>query len=298
MVKKLATILAAVGVLATSGNCCTVAPASFPRNLIVEEETTLEDLVRYTHCIRTDVFYEDKDGNRISPTIFGSSFAYRENDGHYYLITNEHVLGKSEITVAGRDYTLKDLIVSIVPSQFEDDAENFIILEPVFASEELDIAVLRTRMKLEMPQERFFGDSSSLRYGDEVYLVGYPMGLFPTITKGIVANPGYYPHQVFLEDEELDISVPASAKKILDVSVNPGNSGGPFFATVDGETYWMGIVDAYVADSKGRNTGLAVSMGSNVVSEIVDYAISNAESFIKIRTEKEIKTEVETTKDD
>ena len=63
------------------------------------------------------------------------------------------------------------------------------------------------------------GSSADLRLGDEAIALGYPLGLGPTVTRGIVSGLGR-------EIEPLG-GVPLKNLIQTDAAINPGNSGGP-----------------------------------------------------------------------
>ena len=288
--RGIVSLLAAGGLFLTANNCCTVSSFDDSQQVRSEQEqgiTSLEQLVKSTYCLDSDFIYEDDKGNILTPGAYGSAFAYREVDGFTYLITNQHVLGNYEMELAGRKLKRIAQRTKIIDSQFDKDTSDDIPLETIFESESLDLAIVRTKAKLNVLPEKYFGDSSTLRYGEKAYLIGYPMALFPTVTSGIIANPGDYTHVVEVDEPQLNLTVTSVVKKVLDLSVNPGNSGGPFFVERDGRFYWMGIVNAYVTDHSSRNSGLALAMESNIIRQITDYVISNVNTFLqKDETEK------------
>ena len=90
-----------------------------------------------------------------------------------------------------------------------------------------------------------FGDASSLRPGDEVVAIGYPLGLpgEATVTRGIVSAVRYvaeYLSQVIQTD----------------AAINPGNSGGPMLSTM-GEI--VGINTFKIAETSVEGVGFAIS---------------------------------------
>ena len=288
MKSKLINLFAAATLL-TGGTACVpmhhYQPERPPKVEHYQGISSLEQLVDATYCLRTHNRYEDANGNEIKSGAFGSSFAYKESDGFFYLLTNQHVVGAQEETINGTKYERKEALVEIVDSKFDKHKLDDILLEVVFESEELDLAILRTREKVNLLNENSFADSNILNYGDKVYLVGYPFGMFPATTEGIVANPGDYPFEFDLEDEKNGVVVPYSTKKVLDITINPGNSGGPFFVEREGQFYWMGLANAYYVNTAGgpfhrENSGLAIAMESNIIKEIADYVIMNIDDYI------------------
>ena len=101
-----------------------------------------------------------------------------------------------------------------------------------------------------------FGDSSLVRLGDEVIVLGFPLGSTlgqePTVTQGIISS---------IRDEALQ----------TDASVNPGNSGGPL---LDHSGNAIGVVVSRIEESGGRDvTGIGFAIPINEVRlDIADMA--------------------------
>lgn len=257
----------------------------------VKKELSVDQLVETSLCLRFNTTYEDEKGNKLYGRSMGTGLAYREaDDGYYYVLTNSHLSGQAEVKDAqGTVFKKKSSFASIVDSIADYNFLDDIILETVFESTELDIAVLRTTEKLKTLDEDYIGDSDTLKYGDEVYLAGYPEGLFPIVTKGIIANPGKYPVHYLVEDEKNGLAVPISSRKVIDITLNAGNSGSPFYVKRGDKINWMGIARGYfLSDVAGKpvNSGLAFGTESNVIRQIADYVIMNAAEFIRERSGK------------
>ena len=288
---KLVNLIAAATLLVGTGTAC-VPMQPVPINNygatheISEKEVTLDDLISSTYCLLSEREYQDQAGNTFNAGGYGSSFAYRDVDGYSYLITNQHVVGGFEQNVNGTKYDRTKVDIKIIDSKFDNNKDDDIPLEIVFESEELDLAILRTDQRLNFLPENNLQLSSDLRYGEEVYLVGYPLGMFPATTGGIVANPGNYPFHYEFEDKVNGITVPNSSRKILDLTANPGNSGGALFVKKDDQLYWAGIISAYLIHNAGgpfhrENSGLAIAMDSKIICEITDYVIMNIDDHFE-----------------
>ena len=148
----------------------------------------------------------------------GSGVIYRTDDGHAYVITNQHVVGYSEtVTITVRDtLDIKGTVLGV------DDKR--------------DLAVVKIPCR--DCTAIGFGDSRALRQGDTVVAVGYPMDdiqprtvpkqrVIPsstiTVTTGVIS--------AFRNDSEFDRQLIQT-----DAAINPGNSGGPLL------TVWGKIV--------------------------------------------------------
>jgi hypothetical protein len=87
-----------------------------------------------------------------------------------------------------------------------------------------------------------WGDSAALKSGDEVYALGYPLGLTNlAVTKGVVSAPS----QEVAGQEYIQ----------TDATINPGNSGGPLVDTV-GRLVGINVMKAAEVDVD--NAGFAV----------------------------------------
>src|SRR5438477_4858107 len=126
--------------------------------------------------------------------IVGSGFLI-EKDG--YALTNAHVVDGAAS-------------LSVTLDNGDKLPARTVGLDPV-----LDLALIRVEGKNGLPVARF-GDSSTLRVGEEVVAIGNPIGLDQTMTRGIVSG--------------LNRLLPGVSDQPMiqtDAPINPGNSGGP-----------------------------------------------------------------------
>jgi S1-C subfamily serine protease len=149
------------------------------------------------------------------------------------IVTNNHVVeGTTRVNVAfneaGRPRTLRGEVIGVAP--------------------ERDLAVIRVDASDLVPIR--IGKSSTLRLGDGVVAIGFPLGLGgPTVTQGIVSG--------------LDRTVePDGAPRLrgllqTDAAINPGNSGGPL---VDLSGRLVGINTAVARLMDAENIGFAISI--------------------------------------
>jgi S1-C subfamily serine protease len=175
------------------------------------------------------------------PRGTGSGFVW-DTQGH--VVTNLHVIaGASEANVRladGRDY----------PASL------------IGASRAHDIAVLRIRVKEDVPTPLPIGTSSDLRVGQKVYAIGNPFGLDWTLTTGIVSA--------------LDRSLTGDDGGVIrhliqtDAAINPGNSGGPL---LDSAGRLIGINTAIYSPS-GASAGVGFAVPVDTVNRVVPQLIS------------------------
>lgn len=177
----------------------------------------------------------------------GSGVIFQKKNGHGYIVTNNHVVedaaklvvslydgSKTTATVVGTD-ALTDLAVLKIDGKFVNATATF-------------------------------GDSTTLRPGDQVYAIGNPLGseFSRTVTQGIVSATNR------------NISVQTSAGKWetsviqTDAAINPGNSGG---ALINPQGQVIGINSMKIAESGVEGLGFAIP--SNDVIPIVNQLIKN-----------------------
>ena len=149
------------------------------------------------------------------------------------IVTNNHVVeGANEIEITFNDGRHKRPLSGTV----------------IGTAAERDLAVIRVAARDLVPIR--IARSSSLRLGDDVIAVGYPLGLGgPTVTSGIVSGlnrtvePGDGPRLEGLLQ--------------TDAAINPGNSGG---ALVDRAGRLVGINTAAGRGDTSENVGFAIEI--------------------------------------
>ncbi|MEX2532154.1 MAG: trypsin-like peptidase domain-containing protein [Gemmatimonadota bacterium] len=140
------------------------------------------------------------------------------------ILTNLHVVSGSEgIDVVFWDGTEASAeIISVRPEQ--------------------DLAVIKTSIVPDDLVPATMRSSQGLRSGDRVVAVGFPFGIGPSLSAGVVSGVG----REYRNPEGERV---LTGLIQFDAAVNPGNSGGPL-ATEDGEV--VGIVTAILNPSNQR----------------------------------------------
>lgn len=107
---------------------------------------------------------------------------------------------------------------------------------------EHDLAVLRARVIPDDLVAATMRSTGDLQPGDEVIAVGFPFGIGPSVSGGVVSGL------------KREFRSPQGARKLtnliqFDAAANPGNSGGPL-VTMDGSV--VGVVTAILNPSEAR----------------------------------------------
>lgn len=160
------------------------------------------------------------------------------------ILTNNHVVaGSTEVNVVFNDDhgTLEGTVIGTAP--------------------EKDLAVIQ--VEADDLDAIDIGRSSSLRLGDEVVAIGFPLGLGVNVTKGIIsAIDRNVRVSGLIEQEQLEGLLQT------DAAINPGNSGG---ALVDLAGNLVGINTAAASAGSAENIGFAIAMDGAlpIVEEIL-----------------------------
>lgn len=120
-----------------------------------------------------------------------------------------------------------------------------------------DVALI----ELERPVTKFpaakIGDSDKVRVGEDIFIIGNPLGLSFSVSKGIISGKHSEEHNT-IEGKTQEFFQ-------TDASINKGNSGGPMF-NMQGEV--IGIVSSILSFSGGFE-GLGFAATSNIAVEIL-----------------------------
>ncbi len=109
------------------------------------------------------------------------------------------------------------------------------------AQPEHDIAVLRPAKLPQVLIPAVLGNPRAMKIGDEAYVVGHPLGLYASMSAGIIS--GF--DRTFRPSNG---GQPLKGLIQIDAAVNPGNSGGPL---LNRNGYVIGIVTGLVNPTDG-----------------------------------------------
>ncbi|MFQ3307724.1 MAG: serine protease Do [Candidatus Midichloriaceae bacterium] len=180
-------------------------------------------------------FNKSSQNNKPSKVLsLGSGFLI-DDKGH--IVTNNHVIDNAE-----------EITVTIGNDEKKYEAKL------VGKDKKTDLALLKIDVKKTLPYVEF-GDSKSLRVGEDVIAIGNAFGFGGTVTRGIISAKGRYLNRQFPEEFIQ-----------TDASINRGNSGGPMF-NMEGKV--VGVNTAIVSPS-GGNVGVGFAIPSNIAKTITE----------------------------
>ena len=179
-------------------------------------------------------------GKRSEVSVIGSGFIITP-DG--YVVTNEHVAGKSEYVrcVLWNKQEVEAVVVGVDPFT--------------------DIAVLKLKTDAtDLPYVKL-GTSSTLEAGQMVLALGSPHGLARSVSSGIVS----------VTDRNLESlgrsSAPYNNWIQTDAAINPGNSGGPL-VNLRGEV--IGINTRKLSGADNVGFAIPIDIAKEVIAEIIE----------------------------
>lgn len=186
-------------------------------------------------------FFNEPSGD-LQPAGTGTGFVISE-DG--YIVTNQHVVEGSQ----GLEVIFAN----------GERAEATLIGLDSFS----DLAVIKADMQMDTVLT--FGDSTTLRPGEEVIAIGSALGDYTnTVTQGVVSGLGR--------------QLSGNLRNMIqhDAAINPGNSGGPLL-NMEGNVIGVNTAVVRQASTGIVAEGLGFAIPSTSVQEIVNTLISDGE---------------------
>jgi len=127
----------------------------------------------------------------------------------------------------------------------------------VYSEPAADVALLQLKTAPRAPEVARLGDSDTVEIGDQIFVVGAPLGIDHTLTVGHVSGrrgPDVGPGDMRLAEYFQ-----------TDAAISPGNSGGPLF---DMSGAVVGIV-SHILSRSGGSEGLGFAVTSNVARHLL-----------------------------
>jgi serine protease Do len=156
-----------------------------------------------------------------------------------YVLTAAHVVGNAEMIMV----------------EFFDGEAIPAVVERI--SRVADVALIRLEHFPSDPHPAVLGDSDSARIGDEIFVIGAPMGLPYSLSRGIIS--GRHSEERLTRDGNILEFFQT------DAAINTGNSGGPMF-NYQGEV--IGIVSSILTRSGGFE-GIGFAATSEIASTLL-----------------------------
>lgn len=218
----------------------------------------------YTYCVRNTAVYESayfgKGGKLrkryITHVMHGTGFAYKTQNGEWYLATNQHVSDHPDVTendddvmgVPAGSRKLRETL-RIVRNESDDFEPGQIALSKVASDAAMDAAILKTRTPLKLMPYKI-GRAAALKVGDVVQVRGYPLGAFSASNTGRVVSLNQPDIEKHWNHTDF----------VIDALVNSGNSGSPVFAVscASGELELVGLFHAGYRNAQGLNVVVMV----------------------------------------
>lgn len=120
-----------------------------------------------------------------------------------------------------------------------------------------DVAIIQLEQAVTHLPKATLGDSDKARIGEDIFIIGNPLGLAHSVSKGIISG----------RHNEQNTTNASNAMEYFqtDAAINKGNSGGPMF-NMKGEV--IGIVSSILSFSGGFE-GLGFAATSNIAVDIL-----------------------------
>ena len=228
-----------------------------PDSLGTKDKGTISDVVSKVSASVVEITTEYATRNSFYYTQGAGSGVIIDASG--YIVTNNHVIYDDEYGIADK-----------ITVRLTDGSEYKATV--IGTDTESDVAVI----KIDAPDlvAATIGESDYLAVGEEVVLIGNPLGsLGGTVTNGIISA---LDREITVENETMNLLQTNAA-------VNPGNSGGGMF-NLAGEL--VGIVNAKYSSSGIEGLGFAIPVNDvvSVSNEILDHGYVRGRVSLHINT--------------
>lgn len=122
-----------------------------------------------------------------------------------------------------------------------------------------DVALIKIESGFEIKNKHIaiIGDSDKVLVGDNTFIIGAPLGVEQTLSKGIISGR-------MLPDNFANDFFPIEFLQ-TDAAINPGNSGGPIF-NMKGEVI---AIASFILSQTGGFNGIGFGASSNVANKLL-----------------------------
>lgn len=226
--------------------------AALQNKLNREIEYNTDGTFMYTRdlvaTVRDSIVYIEVYVNyRGTETLYGSgSGIIISDDG--YILTNAHVVDEMS------SYTVQ--VTTTDPTEGTGVTEKY-NAKLVGSDTDTDLAVLK--IDATGLQAAVLGDSDELHLGDDIVVIGNPLGLETSVSKGIISGLN---RQISSNERSL-------SSIQTDAAINSGNSGGAMF---DMYGKVVGVVNEKLVNNYAENVGFAITI--NEAKDVIDDLVS------------------------
>ncbi|UEX89541.1 S1C family serine protease [Staphylococcus ratti] len=239
----------------------TMTHANTALNSVVAVESQSQSTAEHVQAIKNQAQQENETG---------SGVVYKKVDGTLYILTNAHVIGKSE------HQTLTYL------------SDKKVTATVVGTDKWSDIAVLKVPEKeAKQLKPLHTGDSDKLMLGEPIIVMGNPLGLdfYNSVGEGIVSGLNRNVPVDIDKDKQYDTLLHAFQ---VDAPVNPGDSGG---AIIDQKGDLVGIASLKISmpNVEGMAFGIPINDALKIAKKLEkEGKIDYPNSFIKTQNVSEL----------
>jgi len=181
--------------------------------------------------------------------------------GSGFIIGNKTILTCAHVVLPGQEQNIKQTNITVSDGNQEYPASIWAYDQP------LDVAVLVINdPNFNLSAELKLGDSTNLKQGEDILIVGTPLGFENVLGKGIISSkPTGYEEK-------------GETKEYIFISTNisPGNSGGPVVKSSDASV--IGIVAAVISEEGGAGGLNAAIPINNIKSFLSNNGINFSEA--------------------
>lgn len=177
-----------------------------------------------------------------------------------YIVTNNHVVEDCD------EYTVK---VNSTNSKSGSVESKIYDAKLLGTDADTDLAVLKINGK-DLPAAKL-GDSDKLHLGDDVVVIGNPLGYETSVSKGVVSGL----------NRQVSDSIRGLSSIQTDAAINRGNSGGGLFNAY-GEV--IGVVNEKRVDNYAESLGFAITINEakSVIEDLISKGYVSGRSVIGI----------------
>lgn len=177
-----------------------------------------------------------------------------------YIVTNNHVVEDCD------EYTVKVNSTNSKSGSIESKIYDAKLLG---TDADTDLAVLKINAT-DLPAAKL-GDSDKLHLGDDVVVIGNPLGYETSVSKGVVSGL----------NRQVSDSVRGLSSIQTDAAINRGNSGGGLFNAY-GEV--IGVVNEKRVDNYAESLGFAITINEakSVIEDLISKGYVSGRSVIGI----------------